>query len=110
MANKTNKKYKEVLDLIKFCSKQGVSKITCEGVSVEFFENGLSGENRPIIVDALRKQTEINKNALEKETVREKMDRINNMIIENPVEFERLVAEGELTEDIGVIEDGNEEA
>ena len=89
-----------VCDIIRSCKEAGVAKLKFSDLEIEFTNSGakeivpLTGAVIP--AEILQKQLLDESVVIEREEIRSKEDTLDQLLIENPLEMERLEAMGEL--------------
>lgn len=91
---------KEIAKMMKLCRELGVREFRNGSITMSFFPNGDSirthNRHTPVELPPITKDEE--GKGLQKDELREKMDRLQNLPIENPVEYEKLITTGLLEE------------
>lgn len=94
---------KQIKDIIKTCAENGVLRFKMQDIEVEFAENTQmlpKSYQKPVKVkDNPVKREEIEQEAMEKAELQVKDEYVDNLILEDPAEFERLEIEGELRDE-----------
>lgn len=95
-------KLPELHDLIKLCSTQGVEVIKLPGLYVKFGQSkAIESPPAQAIAGTAIEETQDSRDSeaqLAKDELDLKQDQLDLMLIENPSEAERLIAEGELVD------------
>lgn len=106
--NKPHLTANEIIAIIKVCAKANVAVFSYSDMRIEF--NASTNEivdkhnssafepSQPTDAEISVKHDQINKESLEIDEARTKEERLALMLIENPLEAERLISSGELTE------------
>ena len=87
---------KGICDLISVCGKSGVTELSFDTLKVSFSHSKTLEENAPIVLSG-RPEPE-NFEQIEQDL---KEEHLSMALIENPAEYERLAAAGELEDDQG---------
>lgn len=89
---------KTIKNIIKECKKQGVSRLKVGEIEIDFAEKS---DKVPVlrekkVKDNPEKREEIERETLEKEELSTKDSYVENLLLEDPTEYERLMMQGEL--------------
>ena len=91
---------KDICRIIKLCADSGVSKLKISTLEVEFFGSGVvTTSTGKKITERPREQARVEQEDIELAEKRIREDQRENLILENPEEYERLIASGELTDE-----------
>jgi hypothetical protein len=95
--------FKEIKDIIKTCAEYGVSRVKIGEIEVVFGENTQISPKiakKPLKVkDNPTKRIEVEQEAIGQAEVKLKEDYIDNLLLEDPAEYERLAIQGELSDE-----------
>lgn len=97
-------KREDICHILRECAKSGVTHLKWEGLEVWFGETnelnplGAPPRAKPPTEKVLSESLQVSKEQLETEELLSKEDRLDHMLIENPLEYENLMMAGELDE------------
>lgn len=99
--------FKELCSIIKTCSGHNVSELKFGDLHVTFHRTVKSELEQTAPVQPTHTDTEISdeqreqiaKAALERDEISTREDQLDQMLIESPSDYERLIAEGDLEDD-----------
>lgn len=94
---------KEIKEIIKTCAESGVESIKIGETTIVFHKYA---ENTPEVIipdkkvkDNPKKRIEVEQESIDRTEIKVKEDYIDNLLLEEPSEYERLQIQGELSEE-----------
>lgn len=93
-----NLKPRDLLELVKVCSESGVSEISLQDIRIVFGPKTRVQEQQEIIEaqETLREAAEVERKYIDKSEQELREEQLALLLLEDPAEFERLEALGEL--------------
>jgi hypothetical protein len=95
--------FKEIKDIVKLCAENGVSRLKLGEIEVVFSENAQFSQKIPKksqkVRDNPEKRTEVEQDAIGRAEVKLKEEYVDNLLLEDPAEYERLAIQGELSDE-----------
>jgi hypothetical protein len=96
-------KVEELSDIIKLCSKSGVSRLKVGEIEINFTENTEKreklAEKTVKVRDNPKGRAEVEQESIGRDEQKLKEDYVDNLLLEDPSEYERLAIQGELDEE-----------
>lgn len=99
---KNNLTSDDICKIIKACAENGVYKIKCSTLEVEFGQPKKNDpENNTELIPVLTQaeHDKMNKDALEEEEIKTRDEQVRMMLIEDPLRAEEMIANGDFDED-----------
>lgn len=96
--------FKEIKDIVKLCAENGVSRIKLGEIEVVFGENAQflpknTKKISKVVKDNPEKRAEVEQDAIGRAEVKLKEEYVDNLLLEDPAEYERLAIQGELSDE-----------
>lgn len=87
--------YKEAKDFLRFAKSLGVRSLKFDGLEVDFgLENSVVSNKK--VKDSVKKREDIAESTLKQQELEHKQMQIDELLLSNPEEYERLVGQEEL--------------
>lgn len=89
---------KSILDIIEVCSRNGVAKFSCGGLELSFLQVDKAPATEPVFVrpEVQAAQNSQTKDSLTKEEAAIKMNVLEQMLLDDPLEYENLLRTREI--------------
>ena len=88
----------ELKEIIEHCSNFGVTRIKLDEVEIDFV-GGAQNISHPISPETTRAQARQNQASLKDEEKNLRDDQIANLLVEDPVRYEEMLAQGEILDE-----------
>lgn len=89
---------KSIIDIIESCSRNGVAKFSCGGLELSFLQSDKAPTTEPVFVrpEIQAAQNSQAKDSLTKEEAAIKSSVLEQMLLDDPVEYENLLRTREI--------------